>query len=282
VIRSSKSLTSLEKGLDILSVFDSDRSELSVQEIAASLSLPLSTTYRYLDILVSKGFLTRDAVKRKILLGPASFRMGQVASSRMSLVDIAHPYMSSLSQLSGETVFLTVISGWEAMCLDKIEQSHGIRMSLPLGSGLPLHAGASAKVLLAYQDESFVENLAVSKGLPRITENTITDLAILKADLEQIRRQGYTISHSEVDHGATAIAAPILDVEGKVIAGLSIGGPSDRVEGKGIQDLVVLVKRVAEQISLSLGFMPQMRREGAMKFASRSGTVIRNRMGHRL
>jgi IclR family transcriptional regulator, KDG regulon repressor len=248
----TKPLASLEKGLDILSIFEPDSQEFSVQDISTLLNLPISTTYRYLDLLTAKGFLTKDARTRKLVLGPTIFKIGEVVSSRLNLGEIAHIHMDQLSKTTGETVFLTVANGWEAVCIKKLETTRSIRMSLPLGSTLPLHAGASAKVLLAYKSNDFVENLAKYKGLPKLTEHTVTDLAKLMQELREIRRQAYSISNSEADYGAIAIAAPIKDAEMNVVAGVSIGGPSERIQNTGIHKIVEMVKQSAEMISQDL------------------------------
>jgi IclR family KDG regulon transcriptional repressor len=271
-----RSLASFEKGLEILIAFYSIRPELSVKEIAEILNMPLSTTYRYLDILLAKGFLAKDTNTKRIGLGPAIFRFVHATSSRKSLVNLALPRMDRLTVESGETAFLYVVHGFDAICIGKTEARRGILMSLPLGSSLPLHAGASAKVLLAYQDEAFLESLVRSRGLAKVTENTVTSLKKLKQELTEIRQQGYAISDAEANWGATAIAAPIYGIGGKLVAGLSIGGPSERIRDTGIQIFVKMVVICAREISQDLGYrqdLPTPHREPSLPGSGRATSV---------
>jgi IclR family KDG regulon transcriptional repressor len=254
----NKSLTSLEKGLEILVALYSIRPELSTKEIAEFLNIPLSTTYRYLEILMAKGFLAKDLVTKRIVVGPAIFRFAHAASSHMSLVNLASPHMEKLTVNSGETAFLYVVHGFDAICIGKTEARQGIRMSLPLGSSLPLHAGASAKILLAYQDKAFLESLLKSKGLAKFTENTVTSPRELKQQLAEIRMRGYATSDSEANPGATAIAAPIRGIGGKVVAGLSLGGPSERIHHTGMAVLAEMVVKTAQEISQDLGCLQDL------------------------
>ena len=245
---------SLEKAIEILSLFDSEHRGLSAHEISKMLSIPLSTTYKYLDLFLRKGFLSKDVHTREFFLGLNIFKMGNLAAERISIVDIALPYMNSLSVKSGETVTLTVIHGVEGLCVETVESPRIVRLAIRKGSTLPLHAGASQKILLAYQDESFIDAMIKEKGLAKLNENTITDAALLKNELELIRKQGFTQSVSEVDLGAGSVGAPIFDHSGGVAAGLTIVGPANRILGENRENLIDMVTDSARRISIELGY----------------------------
>ena len=249
-----KAVYSLQKGLEILCCFGLDRPTLSAQAISKELNIPLSTTYRYVQSLEEKQFLIKSPGTKKYGLGFMLFQLGNIAASQTKLVQVVMPHMETLASLSGETVFLTVLSGRRTVCLERIEAQKAIRMSLERGSSLPLHAGASSKILLAYQENSFVESMVREVGLERFTPNTITDLERLKEELEAIRRRGFAFSDQEVDLGAKAISAPILDQKGRIIAGLSVAGPSERINERSMQQLCELVKGYAQRISHDLGY----------------------------
>ncbi|MEW6266718.1 MAG: IclR family transcriptional regulator [Thermodesulfobacteriota bacterium] len=253
----AKPFGSLEKACNILLAFDHEQEDFSAQEISENLGLPLSTTYRYLEFLVSKGFLARDGERKKYFLGLAIYRLGNLPSAKRELIEMARPHMKALSELFQETVILTIISGWDAVCLERIETHHLIKLSLERGSCLPLHAGASSKILLAYQDESFIEALYRNRGLPKLTENTITDLTRLKAHLRVIRRQGYAYSDAEADQGARAVSVPVLSGQGKILAGLSLAGPQMRLTEDKVIKVIEKLKGAASQISLSLRGRPE-------------------------
>jgi DNA-binding IclR family transcriptional regulator len=251
---SRKLLASLQKGLDILCCFDFTRPCLSAQEISGRLNLPLSTTYKYLESLQEKGFLVRNQETRNYEIGLMLFRLGNITGSRMKLVDIALPHMKALSAGSGETVLLTVISGREVVCVERVETNGRIRLSLERGSSLPLHAGASSKILLAYQKESFVDFfLRENPSLVRFTERTLTDPLLLKLELSTIRKQGFAFSDHEVDVGVRAVGSAVFNHRAEVVAGLSIAGPSERMNDDILPGLILLVKEAAEKVSRDMG-----------------------------
>jgi len=135
-----------------------------------------------------------------------------------------------------------------------VESPRIVRLTIRKGSTLPLHAGASQKVLLAYQDESFIDAMIEEKGLAKLNENTITDAAQLKNELELIRKQGFTQSVSEVDAGAGSIGAPVFDHSGGVTAGLTLVGPANRILGENRESLMDMVTDSARSISMELGY----------------------------
>ena len=250
-----RAINSLEKGLDILSCFDLQNNSLSAQAISERLSIPLSTTYRYLETLKTRGFLARNGMTKNYGLGFMLFKLGNIVSSHMKLIEIALPYMKSLSSLSEETVILTALNGWEVICLERVESQKLIKLSLERGVSFPLYAGASSKILLAFQEDSYINSFLKEVPLVRLTRNTITEPARLKKELKTIRKQGYSFSDQEADPGAKAIGAPIFDHRGKILAGLSIVGPRDRINEKNIVRLIRLLKETVAKISKELGYM---------------------------
>jgi len=253
--RTRKSLGSLQKGLDILCCFDFMTTSLSAQTIARRLGLPLSTTYKYLDNLQEKGFIARNPETRNYELGLTLFRLGNVVSSRMKLADFILPSMRDLLEATGETVLLTVISNMEVVCVERVEITRRMRLSLERGLSLPLHAGASSKILLAHQERSFIDAfLRSNPSLVRFTERTITDPVLLKKELRTIRRQGFAVSDQEVDVGVRAVAAAVRDHRGAVVAGLSIAAPTERINDGNLPYLIDLVRKASEKASRDMGY----------------------------
>lgn len=247
-------LGSAEKALSLISLFDAAHQDFLAQEFSHLLSMPLSTTYKYLDILTRKGFLAKNPDTKKFSLGFTIFKLGNVMLAGLKLVDVALPHMKLLSIESGETVLLTVLNGWEAICLERIETQRLIKLSLEQGSSFPLHASAPSKILLAYQDDSFIETMIEKIGLARLTENTIQDPGRLRKELKKIRKQGFAFSNSEADYGAGSVAAPIFDHKERMVAGLAVAGPRERVNLRKIPLLIDMVKKHATQISRKIGY----------------------------
>lgn len=247
--------SSRDKTLDILCLFAEHHFELSVQEIAELLRLPLSSTYKYLDALIKKELLIKDRDSKKYRLGLTAYKLGTRFTQGINVLDIAHIQMKALSHKCGEMVFLTVLYGWEGLILAKIEVSSAIKISAELGSKVPINAGAAQKVLLAFQKKSFLNALIEAKGLIRLTPNTVTDPEVLKEQLKLIRKRGYDLSHSEVQAWAmSSIAAPIFDINKQIVASLSIGLPSERLTPGNQAGLIQKVTQYAGKISQDLGF----------------------------
>lgn len=247
----NKKSTSIDKVLDILFLF-LDHKELTAQEISELFSSPTSTTYKYLDILTKKGLLDKSANGKSYYIGHMAYRLGSRFLEGSGLANVCIPYMESLSKQCNELVVLTVAKGWEGVIIAVIEPMSTFKLSVGLNTRSPLHAGAAQKTLLAFQKESFVENLIEAKGLPRLTENTVTDPIELRKELQEIRTMGYAVANSEVQSWLEAIAVPILDSNQKIIASLTIVTPSSPQSKSKRIEFIELLQNCATKISKTL------------------------------
>jgi DNA-binding IclR family transcriptional regulator len=241
---------SLSHGLEILLLFDSTRPVFTVLEIADRLRFSQSKTYRLVRTLVHYGLLETQNGSGRYSLGMNALRLGLLAQQKFNASVIALPFMKELSRLTKETVLLTSVRGNKAICLERVESDEPIRYSLfTPGASLPLHAGASSKVLLAFLPETDWDALLEGEGLQRFTPQTITDGGLLKVELREIYSQGYAFSDQEVDRDVRAVAAPILNPRGELIAGLTVAGPAYRINKRRVQSLGRLVRRYAARIA---------------------------------
>lgn len=248
---------SLIKGLRILSLFDVSSPMLTVSDISKRLGYSQTTTYRLIKTLIQNGIIQESNNTSQYMLGVNMMRMGALAKRNFNLSDVALPFMKELSNITKETVLLTVINETQGMCLERVESKESIRLSLyEPGARLPLHCGASNKILMAYLSEKEINNVIAKEGLKRFTPNTITDIDKLIVHLKQIKQQGFAISDQEVDRGARAVAAPVFDQSGNMIAGISIAGPAFRINKKRLNALGKLVVQYAKKISANLGYTP--------------------------
>ena len=238
----------LKKGLKILSLFDKDRPVMSIPEIAARADLSEITVYRYVATLKSEGLIEDDSKPGYYRLGLKILKLAQAVKQR-SVINISLPVMEKLSNQTGETVILAGLHEQKGVCLDKVEGRHILRVSFDRGATFHLHAGATGKVLMAYLDEEEQDLIIKEIGLPQFTENTITDPKKLKAELKRIRENGFAVSDGEVHRGVRAIAAPIFNGQGRIIADLSVGAPIHRLEGVKIKRMVQLIVNMARQIT---------------------------------
>lgn len=249
----TQSFASLEKALDILCLFNLETPEISAKEISRRMGYPQSTTYKYLEILLKKGFLAKSAETNKYMLGLTIFNMVNYSIAGRKLVDVAIDEMHALSEFSGESVMLTVLKGMETMCLEKVESKRLIKIGMERGATRPLYAGATAKTLLAHQKKKFIDDYLVRLHLDKLSANTVTDKDRLLDQLEEIRRQGYAYSDSEVENGAFSVGAPIFNHKKIIVAAITVLGPKDRNDDESITRLIAPVKDAARTISRNLG-----------------------------
>jgi DNA-binding IclR family transcriptional regulator len=208
----------------------SEAGELPPGELAERCELPPSTTYRLLADLEQHGFVTR-AGGRGTTLGLWILELARSVEDRLEseLVEPARPVMEALAERSGETAILTAPGGTHAMCLASYESDrHAMRLSHDRWRTAPMHLGASGKVLLAHLDDAHAERILATPP-PHPSGGAEIDDATLRAQIEATRRDGYLVTDGELDAGATAVAAPVLDPRGRPVAGLSLAGPTARV-----------------------------------------------------
>jgi DNA-binding IclR family transcriptional regulator len=245
---------SLAHGLDILLLYDTSCSVFTVAEISKKLKYSQSKAYRLVRTLTKYSLLQEDHGTAKYTLGLNALRLGLLAQQQFNISTIARPFMKELSSITKETVLLTAVNGTKGIVLDRVESEEPIRYSIfQPGATIPLSAGASNQVLMAYLPEEDWDRIIAKEGLKRYTPNTITDVDQLKAHLREIRKRGYAFSDQEVDRDVRAVAAPILNGEGELIAGLSVAGPAYRINKKKISSCGKLVIQYAQNISIQFG-----------------------------
>jgi DNA-binding IclR family transcriptional regulator len=245
---------SLAHGLNVLLLYDADHLSLTVAEISKRLKFSQSKTYRMIRTLTQYGLLRENPGTARYSLGLNALRIGLLAQQSFNISQVAKPLMKELSLQTKETVLLTAVNGTKGICLERVESDEPIRYSLfKPGALLPLHAGASSKILMAHLAEREWDRIIEKERLVRFTAQTITDASKLKAHLREIRRKGYAFSDQEVDREVRAVAAPVLNAVGDLVAGLSIAGPAYRISKKMVGSLGKLMIRYAQMISDQLG-----------------------------
>lgn len=252
------SVKTLDKALRLLLLFDHEQPEWGVAALGRVADMPKSTVYRILRALERHGFLMQDADSRRFRLGLGALELGWRAYEGLELRRAARPIMEQLARVSGETVVLSVLDTDRdrAVCVERVQQRTGLRLILEVGATAPIHAGCSAKALLAYLPDD--EITAVSaRGLQSVTKKTITDPARLRREVAEIRRNGYATSFEETDEGICGVAVPVRDRRGDVVASLAISGPLLRMNHDNISRFTELARDGARRIAAELGHQPR-------------------------
>jgi IclR family KDG regulon transcriptional repressor len=255
-MNSPSPVKTVDRLVRILDCFSPEQPAWSLAELCAHLGLPKSTLHRFLVSLESHGVLRREAADRRWRLGYRLSIWGNAAAQSTGLRHVARPVMRDLVAATGETAILTVYQAHEVICIEKVETSHSVRLTLDVGMRRLPHAGASSKVLMACLPEEEIQAIIQNKGLPRLCSSTITDPDELRAELVRIRELGYAESREETDLGAWGVATPIHDQNGDTVAAIGIAGPSSRCTEERVEQYVALCRQAACQISALLGLHP--------------------------
>ncbi|MEP6815433.1 MAG: IclR family transcriptional regulator [Marmoricola sp.] len=242
---------SVDRAVTILEVL-ARLGEVGVTELAAELGVHKSTAFRLVGTLEARGLVEQAGERGKYRLGVGVLRLAGATTARLDVVQEARPICKSLAASTGETVNVAVLSESSALYLDQVAGSSALQPHNWVGQHIPLHATSNGKVLLSSLG---VERLdEVLHGLPAYTELTITKRSALRSELDVVREQGYAVAVDELEVGLTAVAAPIRNAHGDVIASLSVSGPTFRLGQEKLDKVVPLLQQAAEEISHRLGW----------------------------
>jgi IclR family transcriptional regulator, KDG regulon repressor len=250
----SETLSTLDKGLAVLTAFSARRPEWGVAELAAHLNMHKTTVHKVLATYQRWGLIEQDRNTRRYRLGLRLIELAQAVSPVQGLRDAARPELERLVALSGETAKLSVPDRLDSFVIDAVESHDQLRMTGQTGMRNLLYGGASNKVLLAFMPRETAEGI-IARTAPG-DHVARREPAAFQAELEAIARAGYALSTSEVERGVTAISAPVRDASGQVIASISIVGPDARLTPERLQALIEPVRSAAAAISRRLGFQP--------------------------
>lgn len=246
------SLHSVERALNVLDLL-AQWGEAGVSELAVELDVHKSTIFRLLGALESRGLVDQTEDRGKYRLGFGLVRLAGAVSGRMDVTSQARPVATRLSNEIGETVNVAVLNEHFAVNVDQALGPASVSALNWVGRQTPLHATSSGKVLLAHAPAAQRERLIKANGQPRFTAQTITDAGALERELERVAEQGYATTVGEYEDGLNALAVPVRDARGAVVAALSASGPSYRFTAERMEELAPRIKDAGEEISRRLG-----------------------------
>jgi DNA-binding IclR family transcriptional regulator len=249
VFQTQSSLQVLERTFAVLALFDQLAPEWTTTEVARASGLPVPTAHRILATLRSHGYLVRDDQNKRFRLGWAAVDLGERARSAVDLARIAAPVLARLAEHTNETALLTAMNDQRdrAVCLERVESSLALRLSIEPGRELPLHAGASQKILLAFMPPA-ERDAILARPLEKLCRATITDPDFLRSHLDSIRSRGWAISFEENNVGVWGVAIPIPDEHG-ALASLGLAGPTVRFSRRELADSVTQLRLAAYEIA---------------------------------
>jgi IclR family acetate operon transcriptional repressor len=253
-------LQSVKRALRALELI-AEAGELGVSELGRRLAVHKATASRLVATLAERGILERDPVTEKYRLGFGLIRLAGAAMAGLDLVRTARPVLEELADRTRETVNLGVLSGDAVVYIDQVSGARSIVAVNWVGRRTPLHATSNGKVLLAWLDPEELGHLLM-QPLERSTPSTITDVATLRVQLDEIRARGYAQTLEELEEGLNAVAGPIRRAEGDVIAALSVSGPAFRMRPADLPRVGHMTMDAADAVSRRLGYVERRRPAG--------------------
>jgi len=248
----SYTVDAVSKAIELLFLV-AQQGELGVTELARRSGNTKARAFRLLATLEEKGLVQRKMPLATYTLGYGALMLGTAAHGQLSLVNVAGQLLEQVGKECNESVLVRIRDGAETVCIAWWDAPHAIRIHSQLGDRRSLGAGASGKLLLAHAPPELREQVLL-QARERYTFNTITERAELEAELARIVEQGISISVSERSAGTLAIAAPIRDAGGEVIASLSMTAPTTRVAADDIDRYRAILVDGAARFSRALGF----------------------------
>lgn len=228
----------LERGLAILACFTAERPVLGISEIADSLGISRATTHRYVSTLVAQGDLQRDS-SRRYRLAPGSIELGMATLNAMGLCKHARPHLEELAKRTGYASQIAVLDGPAILVLDTVTARRGqakTEAGSEAGSRLPVYCTGMGKVLLAYLPQAPRERLLSELELVACGPNTVSDTQELQAQLDRVLEEGVAINDEELAELSCAIAAPVRDHAGDVIAAVNVTAGDGTIDVRDLSE----------------------------------------------
>jgi IclR family transcriptional regulator, KDG regulon repressor len=252
-------LSSVANSIRLLSSFSGEEDELAITTLSQRLGLAKSTVHRLASTLTSAGFLEQNGQNGRYRLGVALFELGALVRRRMDVANEARPHLRELLEKTGETVQLGIVDHYSVLYVYEMESRRAIRMAAAVGARVPLHCTAVGKVLLAFQPADYIKD-TLARGLTAFTDKTVTRREAVLELLQEARSRDYAIDDEESEVGLRAIAAPVRNHNGMVIAALGVAAPVQRMNKKVMQTTVPTVIAIAQAVSTRLGAAATRRR----------------------
>ncbi|MEO7032086.1 MAG: IclR family transcriptional regulator [Herbaspirillum sp.] len=250
------SIQVIERMISLLDALAAYPDPVGLKELSSITGLHPSTAHRILNDMVTKRFVDR-VEPGTYRLGMRLLELGNIVKSRLNVREAAQSSMRALHRKTVQTINLAVRQGDEIVYIERaFSERSGMQVVRAIGGRAPLHLTSTGKLFLSADDSKLVRMYATRTGLAGHNKNSITDLTKLEQELNQVRSLGYARDNEELELGVRCMAAGIYDDSGKLVAGLSISAPAERLQEEWLKDLL----ETTNQISTVLGYQPPKQR----------------------
>lgn len=247
------------RALDILELF-LDGATLSTSQIVTMTGLPRTTVHELLATLASRDYLQRDGTN--FSLGVRLLQLGNVYATRFDMLRAANDVARDLAARTGATINVALREGAEVYYLARVQSENLMTLPSGIGRRLPASSTGLGKVLLAELPTKALRDLYPdAQGLPTMTPQSITELSVLERELEDVRKRGIAFDREEAMEDVICAAAPVYDVQGKVVAAISASVPKQRWHAQTEAYWEQIAREGAQTLSAQLGFAPGQKRQ---------------------
>lgn len=244
---------SVQRAIALLKTFDDANPTWGLSDLSRETGLNKTTTFRLLSALEQEGMVARAADGESYVLGPEVVVMGGRALRTNNLRTLARPELEALAEQTNETASLEILSRREMLVIDEIVGGYLMSGVPSLGSRWPLHASSTGLATLAFMPEELTADLLPSALLP-VTTHTMTSRVALRHELGTIRERGFSVADETLEVGLIALAAPVYNHDGQVVATISVAGPKVRITPDCIAEIGEQVIAAADHVSARLGY----------------------------
>lgn len=245
----------LERGLRILQLFDRNHRVLTGAEVSRALKIPRTTAFRLAQTLERLGFLEREGDGYRI--GPAVMRLGFEYIASLEITELARPVLERLRDDSGFSTQLVVRDGRDVVVVLRAASQSMFSSNVNIGTRFPVHATILGRALLCDRTEEELAKIFPERALQSYSQSTPKTVAELKALLKEDRARGYVTSEGFFERGISAIAAPVRDQSGRVVAAVSITAQRPTLEPKDLRErLIRQVQHAAAELAHKLNYRP--------------------------
>lgn len=256
-----RSVHSVEKAIKLLDCFWEAGGSLSLTELVQRTGWAKSTVHGLLASMVESAVVEQDKADGRYRLGYHLFELGSTVASSWDVVGVVRPHLEQIAETVGESAYLARLSGDELILVECVEPHNGFRVSSEPGSRIPLHCSSQGKCILAAMPEEQAKELLRRKGMPAMTNSTITTWEGISSQLALTRELGYSVERGEYRVGLQSVGAPIYTSTGKCIYAIGVVGIQSSQIGAD-RGAIQAVKQAAEAASYDLGWRPDHKNRG--------------------
>jgi len=245
----------LAKGLSVIKAFSRDHSTLTLSEIAAAAGMPAATARRCLLTLEELGYVTRRG--RAFLLRPKVLELGAAYLDSMDIEHLTKTHLEELARLTGDSAALSVLDGNDIVYVARTSVRTLMRLEAHVGSRFPAYATSMGRVLLAGVSPEHLDQYFRTQKFVALTAQTVTEPKKLRQLIEESRRNGYSAVEDELAYGVVAVAVPVFDQAGRVVAALNSSSHSRRASKASlVKQRLSMLRKASREISVELARVP--------------------------